>query len=120
MYLAKIKSGGNNILATIPTRERKKPKSWTVPILIGFIIILSLALSGLATLYYSNILTATPDIVVINQTPDNNTSTNMIKNTSSSSGIKNTTSTTDKTDKNQKSDNSEETTDKTNGQRNST
>jgi hypothetical protein len=81
------------------------------------ILILSLALSGLAALYYSNILTATPDIVVINQTPDNNTTANM-KNTSTSS-IK-ITSSSDNSDKSQKSDNSEETKDKSDKQRNST
>ena len=61
------------MLSTIPTIEKSKPKSWTIPILIGVVILLSLALSELAALYYSNVITANPDIVIINQTSNNST-----------------------------------------------
>jgi len=61
------------MLSTIPTIEKSKPKSWTIPILIGVVILLSLALSGLAALYYSNVITANPDIIIINQTSNNST-----------------------------------------------
>ena len=61
------------MLSAIPTNEKGKPKSWTIPILIGLVILLSLALSGLSALYYSNILSTNPNVVIVNQTSNNST-----------------------------------------------
>ena len=69
------------MLSTLPARESNNPKNWKTIILIGLVILLSLALSGLSALYYTNILTANPDIIIINQTADNNSTndTHLIK-----------------------------------------
>ncbi len=95
------------MLATIPTREKRKPKSWTVPILIGFIIVLSIALSGLASLYYSATQSSDP-IIVVNQT--SNTSVNNTQHNISNTKIKANNQKT--SDKNQEEVNKESNLDK--------
>ncbi len=57
------------MLSSVPTREKKKPKSYTTHILVGFICVLLIAIFGLAGLYYSA-TQSTNTIIVVNQTPN--------------------------------------------------
>ena len=92
------------MLSTLPTRESSRPKNWTTVILIGLIIILSLALSGLATLYYTSIINANPDVIVVNQTPNNNSTneTNHVVNIPKSTKITTKNPSSKQTDKDKK------------------
>lgn len=63
------------MLSSVPTKEKNKPRNWTVTILVGVILILSAALSGLAGLYLSNNHLNQPTIIV-NQSANNTSNYN--------------------------------------------
>lgn len=101
------------MLSSVPTKENKKQKNYTVPLLIGFIFLLLVAISGLSGLYYFE-TQAEPTVVVINQTTNNTTAhpVQTVKKTSSSqvANQKKTTTTSQK-----ESDEKSETPDKKTG-----
>lgn len=62
-----------NLLSSVPTREKNKPRNYTTFILVGFIVILVIALSGISGLYYLASQT-TPTVILVNQTENNSSS----------------------------------------------
>lgn len=80
------------MLSSVPSREKKKPRSYTVPLLVACISMLIIALSGISGLYYFESQTD-PTVIVINETPnETNDQTLTVQ--------KNTTKTTSNTNKN--------------------
>lgn len=64
------------MLSSVPTQKKRNPKSYTVPILVGCISILIIALSGISGLYYFESQTD-PTIIVINETPNDTDDKNL-------------------------------------------
>lgn len=80
------------MLSSIPTKEKHKPRNWTVMVLIGLIVVLIAALSGITGLYLLNSQTSHSNIIVVNQTSNNTTNSQPVQDTSNSNQISDTSS----------------------------